>query len=702
MATTTITDSGAHAAAAATDRIPALKTPFTPGTKGYLTPQLIATYAIGSSNTSLGSNWPTALGAALGSGWAALLAHSRLPPITVNNYSQMTALTVAQGLVEDQIIWVNGGAAKGDGGHGFFRVAAGTTTANGGTLFNHDTLSFSFIRQFDGTYYPEWFGTSSDWGAALTAAFTACASGGGVVKMRPGGDYTFSTQATMPVTESNITWDIRGCKIRPRYASGANFKFGTGASQIQEITILGGATIIDCDSIAGGGVSQPIFEFRGVRAVRMQDVRISQAHQLAIWGDPSDAVRCFNFWIDRCDITMRSTTHTHAILANGGSGGLYFGLGTSIEADARNVTDPVYLIHLTSAQGPLRLDHIVFSGGSIFKGWDRLVSAVDARVVNIDADASCRYDEAQDAAFYIEATSGAAKGGCELIRLAGSMGSNGTDAIGKLLRVKADANLNFRSILLDGTNHDLPGGPSIHITTSGAGVINSVHIKGHHIANADPSSNAQDAIIIDGDIDEALIDDWTIQHKTGSTYNYRYGIYNNTASTKSVRITKNFTMDAYGTGVVYDPNVGDLSINRWCEIRQDGTPRVEHTFTFHYANAAAGLSNALVGVEGAASISSAVTAPARGRVIGNDFALNGTITTDTMTIGLSQSSVISTNFDQAFTSASGANPRAVVDYRAGSTAYAAGDAIELRVTTTAGTFAPTTIDFWANVRFLEM
>ena len=73
MATTTITDSGAHAAAAATDRIPALKTPFTPGTKGYLTPQLIATYAIGSSNTSLGSNWPTALGAALGSGWTDFL-----------------------------------------------------------------------------------------------------------------------------------------------------------------------------------------------------------------------------------------------------------------------------------------------------------------------------------------------------------------------------------------------------------------------------------------------------------------------------------------------------------------------------------------------------------------------------------------------------------------------------------------------------
>ena len=65
MSTTTITDAGAHASAASTDRIPALKTPFTPGTKGYLTPQQIATFAISSSNTAMGSYWSTALAAAV-------------------------------------------------------------------------------------------------------------------------------------------------------------------------------------------------------------------------------------------------------------------------------------------------------------------------------------------------------------------------------------------------------------------------------------------------------------------------------------------------------------------------------------------------------------------------------------------------------------------------------------------------------------
>lgn len=44
--TTTISGAGPHAAALATDRIPASKTPFTPGTKGYLTPQLIRDFVL--------------------------------------------------------------------------------------------------------------------------------------------------------------------------------------------------------------------------------------------------------------------------------------------------------------------------------------------------------------------------------------------------------------------------------------------------------------------------------------------------------------------------------------------------------------------------------------------------------------------------------------------------------------------------------
>lgn len=51
MVDVTISGSGPHASAAATDRISASKGPFTPGTKGYLTPALIAAYFIGLANS---------------------------------------------------------------------------------------------------------------------------------------------------------------------------------------------------------------------------------------------------------------------------------------------------------------------------------------------------------------------------------------------------------------------------------------------------------------------------------------------------------------------------------------------------------------------------------------------------------------------------------------------------------------------------
>jgi hypothetical protein len=50
MADVTISASGAHASAAATDRIPASKGPFTPGTKGYLTNEQIRAFIIATAN----------------------------------------------------------------------------------------------------------------------------------------------------------------------------------------------------------------------------------------------------------------------------------------------------------------------------------------------------------------------------------------------------------------------------------------------------------------------------------------------------------------------------------------------------------------------------------------------------------------------------------------------------------------------------
>jgi len=91
-------------------------------------------------------------------------------------YATMTALTVPNGLVAGAIYEVGGRTAAGDGGGGMWRVVAGTTTPNGGTLLNHDTLSFYFERVYTGALQARWFtpfDNSTDETTTLQAAITA-------------------------------------------------------------------------------------------------------------------------------------------------------------------------------------------------------------------------------------------------------------------------------------------------------------------------------------------------------------------------------------------------------------------------------------------------------------------------------------------------------------------------------------------------
>ena len=665
-------------------------------------------------NPLIETSWVPALGAPLGSGWVDAFALPLPDGLSGNfikplaTYGALTALTEATGLQDNGVYCTYARTTEEDGGFGFWRYdAASTATVDGGTILAIDGGGAGrFFRLHDGTFYPEWFGSSADWGAALTAAWTACGVRGGTVKMRQGVDYIFTTQATMPVSEFNITWDIRGCRIRPRYASGATFKFGSGASLLQEITILANSGVIDPGTSSEGSQSQPLLELRGVRTMRILGVRMLNIYQLAKWGDASDAQPCYQIFLDSCDVNMRLNAdggHTHGIAGDGASGGLYL-TNSYIEGDATNVASAVNFLHLTSAQGPARLDHVSVLGGNL-KAWDRCISAVDARIVNIETDQSARFDEAVDAAFYVEATSGATKGGAEIMRISGTLGSGPSGTTGKMLRIKADksnSDITFEDIILEGVIHSKAGGPSVHVTTSGTGAVASLHVKSIHIADTDPVDAAQDAIILDGDIDEALVDDWTIQHKSTSTFDYRYGVYNNTAATKSVRITRNFTMDRFTTAVVYDPNIGDFSIGRWCEIDANGRNRTITTLPFMTAlDMAAGVTGGDFAMVAGEIGSVKLPAPGRGRIIRLTASINGTVLTNDVQIYPFVAGARDNNLDVSITSADGADPAKSADYLAGSAAIAANALIRVMYDTHAS-LTPTTLDAMVYLVFAEM
>lgn len=649
----------------------------------------------------LGSNWATALGAALGSGNTTILAADSED---VTNITALRAKTWT-GSSRPAYVRLNRNWTAGDGG-GWFRLDTddGSTADNSGTIIV-DAAGNRWKRSlFDGILYPEFFGTSADWGAALQLAFTSISTAaGGIVALRPGVDYTVTTQCVCPV-RSNVTFDTRGAILRPRYASGATFKFGTGASQIFELAILGGSNTIDPGSTSDGGPNQPVFEFRGIRSVRMTGIRGLNFYQIAKWGDVADSVLCNQWYFDGCDIGMRTNAnggHTHAIAGDGANNGLYFS-NSQIEGDSNNIASVVNFINFTSAL-PGNFDHIELASG-IIKGFDRIVSAVDARIVNVETGSSFRSDESRDYAFYFEATSGATRGGVESLNIHCKQGA-GTGTIGGILRIKADksnANIDFSNIKVNGVQVKEPLGPIINISTSGTGFVRAVEINGVHMADCKPTDANQDGIILDGDIRQAMVDDVLIDHSATASFTMRYGVYNNTATTKGVRIGPSITMDTYGTGVVYDPNVGDLSIGRFCALNPDGSMRRAHMIPFVGANFPASTTNGQMTIQHSSGLVSAtIPAPRRGRVVEFGIQTTGTIAAGQITFGPFVSAAINTNLDAVFTSASGANAKAVVNYIAGSASLAEAADIEIRYTSD-GSLSPTTIDAAAYVIFQEM
>ncbi len=632
-------------------------------------------------------------------------------PNTVATKSALEALSA--GSTGDSVI-VFGRAAAGDGGGGLFYWAAGDHTTEVGTDPNGGVyvppssdptgMSGVWIRVHDGAFYPEWFGTSSDWGDALSCAFSLCSVFGGIVKMRPGGNYTFTTPVVCPSANSNITWDIRSCRLLPKYSGGAAFQFGDSSAQTIGLSIVGAATLIDADSSGDGGVDQPVFEFRRINDVIISGILGVNWYQIAKWGQPGENT-CHKLWIDNCNISMRSNAsggHSHGILGDGAAGGLFL-KNTFIEADAANLENEVYFLTLTSSQGPERLDYVTVTGGNL-KGWDRAFSAVNARLVNVSTDHNARFDETLDAAFYFEANSHPSKGGFEELTICGQLGS-GTNNPKTLLRVKADntaGTIGFGDVKIR-AHADKPTGSVVHISTSGIGAVDSVDIE-LTVADALPADANQDTVILDGNITDAVVSKLKVDHDGNASNSYRYLIYNNTANTKAVRIGQDVVADQVGTAYVYDPNEGKLP-TRFCAIHADGRPRAAlHVGPYAFANMAASQTNAGIPITGpTGTVSLGATAPSRGRATAMTAQLLGTITAGSIVVGVSANGGVSMdpNLQVTFTSADGANPRKTVSYANGSAVIAQQGNIRFLFTTDP-TYAPATIDMSAFVIFQEM
>lgn len=593
---------------------------------------------------------------------------------TVSTNATLTALTAATGLIDNGLYQTLGRASERDGGQGLWVYdSASTSTADTGTILAIDGGGAGrFFRLDAAILNPLWF--SSELGAGLTAAASAMAATYGRIRVPPG-SYTQTTQAVFPRTKNFYTVEMEGCVIQITYTGGSAYKIGDGTAQTQLCVFKGYGTYI----YQATNVNQALFETRGVRGFYTYGFRGAVLYQIHKWGDGADAQACFQWWHTDCEWNFRPTSlggHIHAVNANGSAGG-YYETNCSIEGDSERVVADQAFFYLDANQGPARFDHFARSGGSIWKYFDYGIYAENARIVNVDFAASVRIDDMGQWAIRIKTTAAGTKGGIEGACFKGVFGG-GHEGGGIWLSNESGPAIGvFQNVTVHGMETANLVEAFFKATTTGTGTMKQLHVMDNHLSDMNTSSNTVDCIILDGDITETKIAGNTMDRKSGSTYTPRYLIYNNTASTKSVWITDdNTTIDA-NTGVVYDPNIGDMSIDRFCAINTDGTPRRSYPIRFVQTDFATSQTNVAMNVYDASGVAVAFARVLRrGRIMGLSVDLNASVAAGSLTIGAASGASIDTNLDIVMTSGDGG----IVEYAAGSAALAAGDKVYARYT----------------------
>jgi hypothetical protein len=396
--------------------------------------------------------------------------------------------------------------------------------------------------------------SGSNWGAAFNAAIADLPSTGGIIRVSPGTDLTIE-DAQVACSKGNVVFDFRGVTIRPKYASGAAFKFGTGSAEVGRIAVLGGW--FRYTSQALGGPTQALFELRGITDFITQNCSSTLLYQLCKWGDAADAQASGRWWDVNCRWLYRTNAnggHSHAILADGSNGGYYL-VGSNHGGDAATIAGEVNFFQLTSAAGPSRFDGFQMNGGYL-SNWDYAVKAVDQRITNFDISPASRFDEMQAHAFFIDISSGATKGGCSSVHLRGGYG--GTGGCGIVRARNGHASLGLADINVDTAYTRNSTGNIIKLETTGSGVITNAHINGVSFEDYEPTDADQIAVLLDGDVRHFSVDAVSLRGKNAATYTAKYVVHDNTLATCNGYIGANIWGDV-NTKVVERTNAGSLA-----------------------------------------------------------------------------------------------------------------------------------------------
>ncbi len=514
-----------------------------------------------------------------GSAWVLFGSPTAAMVAEVATKADLKALDVSLGYGS---AFVQGRTSAGDGGGGLFRWSASDQSANvtadtaEGVYVapnsDADGSSGAWVRVHDGTFYPEWFGSSADWGAAFTAMLAAMPSSYGRCKTRAGTQYTISTAITV-TGKSFWELDISGSTIIQAYTGGPQITIGSGAALIQDVVIRGEGALVN-----GGTVNQPFLYTRGLRGLKTLGFRALDIYQFHVWGNPADAYHSY-IWTNTCEVTARRQSaggHSDMVQADG-SLGVYYGRGDKFSGDATNVAAEVVVFRLTSSQlsglsaGSRRFDQLVRIGSQ----WDTFdwgIKAVDAALVNYEKDDTSRDDQMVGGGVYSEVTSGATQGGGEKWYVGGTCATVTAGTNSRVVQIVAGDNASYGYAQIEVRAHAAGARATpVDVAQTGAGVVQSFHVRRLDIYDFQPSDASQPGVKLSGTI-SGSVDNVALRGKAGATYQANYTVYNDTGATVLMSIGDNIGgVGHVNTAVLYHPNPG-TTVGRYSGVRTDGTP----------------------------------------------------------------------------------------------------------------------------------
>ena len=548
----------------------------------------------------------------------------------------------------------------------------------------------------DGAYSLEWFGTAADWALAFNRAAAMLPVNGGTIRLRPGNGYNFNSQCY--VKRSLFALDCTGAIVRPRNTGGATFKFGDGASVVFQNRIIGG--IWDHGEASEGAPEQYVFELRGVNQFRTEGMFGINFYQFVKWGVPGDAVPCYHWHAVDCAINARKEaqggTGPVFIDGDGAEGGLYL-VNSFFESDAENQLDAITFFRITAAQQVQRFDGFSFASGLV-KGFDYGVKVESgARLVNYEEGKAARYDDIGLWSVWIDVQSATTQGGCEDISIAGKR--SGFYRGGGVYINNEHATIDCQKIYVSGMHASYLRKSAVYLNCTAAGGIAEVEIQGVGVWEYRPDATTDRPIYLSGPMNDVTVNAIGYSKDQDAANEPDYLIYNDTPTTARVKIGNDVRANLadFGTGAVYDPNIGDLSIGRYCAIHEDGTQRRSHSLIFTRNNVTGNSALQQLGIDGNNTFQ--IAAPMRGRVIHVSTTCSQALTAGTLVVGLGVGASIHADLRTSY--ASGDPLRKSARLPAGSVAYARDAAIEVRCTTDAA-YLPVSNDVTALIQFEEM